>query len=262
MAETDDSRENRLAIQRRYREKMLARADHEIPYPTEKQCSACGQTKPREAFSLARQNKDGLKFDCRQCRDTAHLLKASQRPRQRRTNPETLAKAGLAPPAPAVEETPTGPVMRVPLTQGQHAVIDAADWPLIAHANWFIIDSGYAVCNGDVGGRKRLVYMHKVLLGDQAEPGQYGDHEDRNKLNNRRYNLRPSTPSQSAVNQGKRVGATSKHRGVYVGSGGRWLVKLRGKKVGIFNTEREAAEAFNRAAVAAYGQFAVLNQLE
>jgi hypothetical protein len=55
--------------------------------------------------------------------------------------------------------------------------------------------------------------MHREIA--EAPPDLYVDHIDRNKLDNRRVNLRIATALQSAHNTGKRKnGKSSKYLGV------------------------------------------------
>ena len=96
-----------------------------------------------------------------------------------------------------------------------------------------------------------------------AYPDSMLDHKNRVKSDNRIANLRPATDSLNAVNKVKKVGA-SEYRGVsFVKLTGRWQAHItkEGVKrtIGTFDTEREAADAYNRAAVVAFGEFALLN---
>jgi hypothetical protein len=48
--------------------RYLGRSADEIPYPSEKKCSKCGQVKPAEAFWKKRRFRDGLDGRCAECR--------------------------------------------------------------------------------------------------------------------------------------------------------------------------------------------------
>jgi hypothetical protein len=115
--------------------------------------------------------------------------------------------------------------------------------------------------------RSAIVYLHRFLM--EPPPGLYVDHINRNTLDNRRANLRLATHSQNLRNNGrrKRDGAWSRYRGVTMDKRDmRWVAQIaiggRHLSLGYFDSEVEAAKAFNRAASEAYGEFAVLNDLE
>lgn len=96
-----------------------------------------------------------------------------------------------------------------------------------------------------------------------AYPDSMIDHKNRVKSDNRITNLRPANDSLNAVNKVTRAGS-SEYRGVsFVKLTGRWqaYITKEGVKrtIGTFDTEREAADAYNSAAVVAFGEFALLN---
>ncbi len=104
------------------------------------------------------------------------------------------------------------------------------------------VNEGYARSN--MPGRP---YLHRILLGLQPGDRTQVDHEDRDRLNNRRSNLRVATIRQQRHNQRSRTG-TSSHRGVsFYRRTGRWSaqVKLDGRKhhLGYFDHESDAAAA-------------------
>ena len=102
--------------------------------------------------------------------------------------------------------------------------------------------------------------MHRQVLGLRNGDPEQGDHIDGDRLNNRRLNLRRCTQTQNSQNMGPR-GGTSRYKGVsFEGGYARpWSVRLRGKIVGRYSSEAEAAGAYDAAAVQAYGEFARTN---
>lgn len=82
-------------------------------------------------------------------------------------------------------------------------LIDDEDHRLLKHFNWFL-------CNGYAAAQK--VYLHRVIM--DPEPGMVVDHINRNKLDNRRENLRVVTHQENLQNQRSQVGKTSEYRGV------------------------------------------------
>ena len=103
--------------------------------------------------------------------------------------------------------------------------------------------------------------MHRFILN--APKGQYVDHRDRNGLNNQKRNLRFCTQSQNMMNLKSSTG-TSKYKGVS------WNIKYKRwqshirlnyklKNLGSYNSEIEAALAYDHAARELFGEFARLN---
>lgn len=84
------------------------------------------------------------------------------------------------------------------------ALIDKDDVEAVSRARWYRSSRGYAAKSAPD------VYLHSFLLPGAAMIS----FKDGNKLNCRRENLRPCTPSQSAACTKKRTGASG-IRGVY-----------------------------------------------
>lgn len=96
---------------------------------------------------------------------------------------------------------------------------------------------------------------------------KYVDHKDRNKTNNQRDNLRIATSSQNNCNVAKRKGSIySDYKGVsYKRDLHKWFAQIQKHKqkyhIGYFETEIEAALAYNRWAMILHGEFAYLNEV-
>lgn len=105
--------------------------------------------------------------------------------------------------------------------------------------------------------------MHRLILGaSKGDPDV--DHVDGDGMNNRRSNLRVASRSQNMGNQRTRCGAkTSRFKGVSLLPNGRWhaQIKVNGKTkfLGAYAEETDAATAYDRAARAAFGEFARTN---
>lgn len=155
----------------------------------------------------------------------------------------------------------------IQLTQGKVALVDDADYPELAKYKWHAKRHRHLWYAGrydkevDHHGRRQYVRMHRQIM--KAKPGQQMDHENRNGLDNRRMNLRFCTNSQNAANSVSR-GGTSRYKGVYWNKKNKnWIAKIgyknQRRNLGSFDDEREAALAYDDAALKLFGEFACLN---
>lgn len=148
--------------------------------------------------------------------------------------------------------------------------IDDSDYEFAMLHNWTAVDykqTRYAIRNL-FQGHKVLghVFLHRELLGLKRGDGIKVDHRDRNGLNCQRQNLRIATNSQNGANMIKPRGCLSRFKGVYLDKRrGTWQasIKVHQKKqyLGAYAKEEDAALAYNRAAIIAFGEFALLNTI-
>jgi hypothetical protein len=161
---------------------------------------------------------------------------------------------------------PDDPFIRhIPLTQGQHAIVDTHLYEWLMEYRWFAqmnphTRSYYAATSV---GRAR-VEMHRLIMGlDKGNPRK-GDHEmSGHTLDNRGSNLRPATGAQNAKNRRMNRNNRSGFKGVYPVPGGRYAAKIKVDGKAIFLGLRDTAEAAHRelyipAASAHHGEFARL----
>jgi hypothetical protein len=142
-------------------------------------------------------------------------------------------------------------------------IVDDEDRKLLVKYTWSIHPKlGYPMAYIG-GGRKNctVVTMHKFLMGDPPA-GHSWDHKNGNKLDNRRCNLRPATPSQQGMN--KKVQRNKIHS-QYVGvtwfrRDSKWKaqIMLHGKNyhLGYFHDEYEAHLAYIKKRDEFFGEFA------
>lgn len=100
-------------------------------------------------------------------------------------------------------------MVRVPLTNGGHALVSDEDACLVGAYRWSVAGRGYATGNNKSA---TLVKMHRLVTG--AKPGQVVDHINRDKLDNRRENLRLVTQSENMHNAPVFATNKSGHKGV------------------------------------------------
>ena len=87
----------------------------------------------------------------------------------------------------------------IPLTKGKVALVDDVDYEFLMQRSWHYSGPGYAAARvGD-----KVVYMHHLLMGKPPR-GLIRDHENRNKLDNQRHNLRFVTFQENMLNTNRR----------------------------------------------------------
>lgn len=85
-----------------------------------------------------------------------------------------------------------------------YTMIDAEDLPLVSRHSRLGLDQGYAIVY--VPEFLRTYQLARLLLGLRPGDGKIVDHINRNRLDNRRCNLRLATPSENARNRPDRYG--------------------------------------------------------
>jgi hypothetical protein len=101
----------------------------------------------------------------------------------------------------------------IPLTQGKFAIVDDKDFEWLSKWKWYY-DSflGYAKRYIKIQGKTRSIYLHSVI--NNTPKKLQTDHINRNKLDNRRCNLRSVTKNQNKFNTGLWRHNTSGYKGV------------------------------------------------
>jgi len=154
---------------------------------------------------------------------------------------------------------PTGEnVKRIPLTNGFYAYVDAEDYEWLNQWHWQVCGAGYAMRRE----KGKMIFMHRQIM--QPPKGKIVDHINGNGFDNTRANMRNITPRQNTRNRRAQVKSASIYKGVgYRKECRKWYARIqldeRSFFLGYFDTEIEAARAYDRKAVELFGEFAALN---
>ena len=156
--------------------------------------------------------------------------------------------------------------VEIPLTQGKTAIIDASDIEKVTPYKW-MFHGGYARSSKyNPKTRKNYsIHMSHVIL--PCPDGMFIDHINRNKLDNRRCNLRVVTRSQNNANRRCFSNSKSQYKGVLRSKKTGWweaAIRKDGKQIslGSYETEIAAASAYNDYARRMWGEYAVLNEID
>jgi len=126
------------------------------------------------------------------------------------------------------------------------ALINVDDIDLIKEFKWYLSKDGYAVSSDK---KKTLgtsyITMHGIIMncinGFKITP----DHDNKNRLDNRRLNLRLSNRSEQQMNHNKNIRNTSGIIGVnWSNTYSKWLVRISinkvSKNIGLFDDFKDA----------------------
>ncbi len=131
--------------------------------------------------------------------------------------------------------------------KGSYALIDERDLTLTSGHSWHLNADGYAAATVR-DPHKTTVLMSRIVMGLASGDPREVDHKNRNKLDNRRSNLRIVSRLTNINNVGSNQGATSQYRGVsWSVRLGKWVASFRGEHILVCDTEIEAAELAARA---------------
>jgi hypothetical protein len=137
-------------------------------------------------------------------------------------------------------------------------VVDECDMPIVLSHRWHLVHGRpMTVVNG------RHVLMYRLFVS--ANQGYVVDHIDGDISNNSRNNLRVCTQAQNTLNNRGHSDRKYIYKGVKKTDSG-WVSSIKNLNffhsrinLGTYRTEREAAVAYDVAAIAINGEFAKLN---
>lgn len=144
----------------------------------------------------------------------------------------------------------------IPVSDTDFAILDLEDAPsVLEHSVSWRVHSGYAFSN-------QRTFMHHVILGRKPEhKRERADHENQDKLDNRRSNLRIVSPQVNNYNTHRPIGASG-YKGVRPYKG-RYQAIMSVDNIqiylGTFDCPFEAALAYDRAMTEWAGEYGVYN---
>lgn len=153
---------------------------------------------------------------------------------------------------------------RIKLVNGGYTLVEEQDFEQYSAFRWYGSPYGYAYRYAQRDGKLKPVFLHREING--TPPHLFTDHINRNRLDNRRSNLRTATGSQNQRNRTKwSAPCSSRFKGVgFDKKRQRWRARVQAGAIvraSYHLTEQQAALDYNRMARELHGEFAGLNEL-
>ena len=149
-----------------------------------------------------------------------------------------------------------GNVLKITTANGCEILADAEELEKLKRYSWCVSKQGYAVAN--VNGK--VVKINRYILGLDNCEGKIVDHINRNKLDNRKANLRFCTQKDNARNISVSKNSKSKVLGVRKTKHGTYNVRIVADRkeyhIGNFETIEDAIFARHKAEIKYHGKFA------
>lgn len=146
----------------------------------------------------------------------------------------------------------------IPLTRGLFAKVSDCDYEELLKYKWYAVKCAKKYYARRCVGRNKKIYMHRQILGNR---NLFADHKDGDGLNNTRDNLRWADYAENNANR-KNFAGESQFKGVSR-RGDKYEARIRHNGaciyIGSFDSEIEAALAYDKKACAMHGEFAATN---
>lgn len=151
----------------------------------------------------------------------------------------------------------------IPLTQGRQAIVDDEDYEVVRKYKWSLKTSSdkkrhYVTTRIN----NKTAYLHRLIMNPPKHLEI--DHRNHNCLDNRKCNLRICTHSQNMQNSMKKTNCKSKYKGIYwEKKKSKWRPTINDGNhniyLGYYESEIEAAKAYDKKAIELFGEFAFVN---
>lgn len=158
-----------------------------------------------------------------------------------------------------------GDICTINLGGGHETIIESIDKNKVIGHKWRM-HGGYCVSMGGMvdWSKRKSITLHGIILGNIK--GKIIDHINRNKLDNRRSNLRHCNSSQNSINRARKGNKYSRYHGVYFNEfHNKWYAYICKNgvrtKSEFMNTEIDAAKRYNAYAESIHGEFAIFNKI-
>ena len=151
---------------------------------------------------------------------------------------------------------------KIPLTQGYFALVDDEDYEWLSAHLWHVNkqpNSNYAITTHD----GKQVLMHRLIMELKMGDGIQVDHINHDGLDNQKSNIRICNKQQNQCNRFT-TKHSSQYRGVCVFNKNKVFsaqITINQVKhhLGLFRSEKEAAQTYDRVAIKVFGEFAQPN---
>ena len=147
----------------------------------------------------------------------------------------------------------------IPLSQGLFAIVDTDKYDWLMQWKWYAHEVKFGYIYARRREKEKIISMHRQILN--CKKGEHTDHINHNTLDNRITNIRKCTIAQNQYNAMPRKG-TSKYKGVYHHRN-KWHSEVihKGKHyhLGWYESEIDAAKAYDTKALELFGEFAYTN---
>lgn len=136
----------------------------------------------------------------------------------------------------------------LPLSNWWYFKIDIDDLERVRYNTWYKSKRWYV----ETRENKKLVKLHRIIV-----QWELIDHINRDKLNNRKQNLRECTHKQNSMNSWPKSGL---YKWISYQSSWKYRIRCNGKEFWLVDTLEEAIIKYNNIAKKEYWRFAYLNE--
>lgn len=154
--------------------------------------------------------------------------------------------------------------------KGKFSLVDDEDYDYLNQWKWYSDNKGYIRRREYIKGsgrknkKQRSFSIHGVLM--KPPKGMIVDHENHKVYDNQKKNLRIVTNSQNQANRIPTKNTKSKYKGVvWFKTQKLWCARIRVNykqiTLAYFKKEKDAAKAYNEAAIKYFGKYAMVNKI-